>query len=187
MTPERRGSGSPQGYHLPLIPDLLCLSPPLTLSEEVGTSGSPQIPVWPWGAISLLQASLSSLQSLGDDMPDGTAQDEDQVQGMAHSELAGPRERGAKILPCPSPSQHHTSTGSKPWTGQHLSAFHIWGGCFWLGPKGLTGTCGLHGCQPSFESKGLHALMVMNLQAASPRPKRRPHTLAAPSLQVMTR
>lgn len=90
-----------------------CLSPPLTLSEEVGTQWLTPNPCVALGS-HFPAPSLPFLTSKpgSDDMPHGTAQDEDQVQGMAHSELAGPRGRGASGPALPSPSQHHTSTGS---------------------------------------------------------------------------
>lgn len=132
--------------------------------------------VWPWGALYLLRASLSSLQSLGVTTCPMEQHEKKRISaGQGSQGACWPRGgRGPVVPPCP--SQHHTPHWF-PSPGQDNTGWHS---TSWAGPKGLTGTHGPRGCQPSFESKGLPALVAMNLQAASPRPKRRPPHLGCP-------
>lgn len=162
--------GPSQGYHLPLVADLLP-SPPLTLSKEVTPNGCVAL------GSPLPAPSLTVLTSKpgGDDMPHGTArEEEDKCRARLTGSLLAPGGRGPVVPPCP--SQHHTPHWF-PSPGQDNTGWHS---TSWAGPKGLTGTHGPRGCQPSFESKGPPALVAMNLQAASPRPKRRPPHLGCP-------
>ena len=85
--------------------------------------------VWPWGALYLLRASLSSLQSLGVTTHPMEQHEKKRISaGYGSQGACWPGGRGPVASgPAPPFPASHPSLVSKPWAEQHWLAFHILG------------------------------------------------------------